>query len=99
MDLSLPFDNEIHILNASSARHCEWDEWVNGECSKTCGTGTRTNTRVKLVEEANGGNCTGQSFKTKECRTKPCPGSKQSQSHWDYFIFLLKAQILCYFLP
>ena len=60
---------------SSLAIHCEWDEWVHGECSKTCGTGTRTNTRVKLVEEANGGSCTGQISEIEECSTNPCPGT------------------------
>ena len=45
-----------------------------GTCSKTCGTGTRTNTRIKLVEEANGGTCSGQPTEIEECNTQPCPG-------------------------
>lgn len=51
-----------------------WDEWTIGECSKTCGTGTRVDTRSKLVEEANGGTCTGQHNETKECKETECPG-------------------------
>ena len=40
------------ILNIFSlAIHCVWDNWVIGTCSAECGPGTRTNTRVKLVEE------------------------------------------------
>jgi len=53
--------------------HCEWDEWVLGECSKTCGTGTRRNTRVKLVEESHGGTCDGQEAEIDQCNTDPCP--------------------------
>merc|ERR1719322_972054 len=53
--------------------HCEWDEWVIGECSRSCGTGTRTNNRTKLVEEANGGTCSGQPSEIVECNTQPCP--------------------------
>ena len=45
-----------------------------GECSRSCGTGTRTNNRTKLVEEANGGTCSGQPSEIVECNTQPCPG-------------------------
>ena len=56
------------------AIHCVWDKWVEGNCSTECGTGTKTNTRVKLVEESNGGTCTGNSEETLECKEKECPG-------------------------
>ena len=58
--------------------HCEWDEWVIGACSAECGVGTRTNTRVKLVEELNGGTCTGQPEEIEECMDVECPGEKFS---------------------
>ena len=57
-----------------TAIHCEWSEWVLGECSAACGTGTRTNNRTKRVDEANGGSCSGKPTETKECMTKECPG-------------------------
>ena len=57
------------------AIHCEWDGWVLGECSAECGTGTRVNTRIKLIEEANGGTCTGEPTETEECKIKECPGN------------------------
>ena len=44
-----------------------------GECSTTCGAGTRTNTRVKLVEEANGGTCDGEPTEIEECQAGECP--------------------------
>ena len=44
-----------------------------GECSAECGVGTRTNTRVKLVEEANGGTCDGQPTEIEECQAGECP--------------------------
>jgi len=53
--------------------HCEWEEWVIGDCSAECGTGTRIDTRVKLIEEANGGTCSDQFEKTEECKIKECP--------------------------
>ena len=31
---------------------CEWNDWQIGECSKTCGGGSRTNSRTKEIEEA-----------------------------------------------
>ena len=61
----------------SIAVHCVWDEWVFGECSKTCGTGTRENTRVKLVEEDHGGTCDGQESEIGDCNTEPCPSIEQ----------------------
>lgn len=57
------------------AVHCEWDDWVEGSCSAECGTGTRTNTRVKLVEEKNGGTCTGQPTEVLQCQDKECPST------------------------
>ena len=57
-----------------SAVHCEWDDWVNGECTEACGTGIRNNTRAKLIEEEHGGTCFGQSSEIEECNTQPCAG-------------------------
>ena len=54
---------------------CEWDDWVEGDCSATCGTGQQTNTRVKLTEEANGGTCTGKSTNVTSCLVVECPGT------------------------
>ena len=68
--LSLYFSNPLEIL----AIHCVWSDWVIGECSRTCGTGTRTDTREKLIEEANGGTCSGQSTEIKACKIQECPG-------------------------
>ena len=61
------------IIIRISAIHCEWDEWVLGECSAECGVGTKTNTRVKLVEEKNGGTCDGHPTEIVECKDKECP--------------------------
>ena len=58
----------------NKAIHCEWDEWIVGECTRSCGTGTRINNRTKLVEEAHGGTCNGQPQEIVECNTQPCPG-------------------------
>ena len=56
------------------AIHCTWDNWKIGACSAACGPGTRINTRVKLVEESNGGTCTGENKEILECKEKECPG-------------------------
>ena len=56
------------------AVHCVWDEWILGECSTTCGVGTRINTRVKDVTEANGGTCDGHPYEIEECKIRECPG-------------------------
>ena len=53
---------------------CEWNDWTLGECSQTCGNGTRTDTRTKAIVEANGGNCTGESTKIEKCNLQQCPG-------------------------
>lgn len=53
--------------------HCEWEDWELGECSEDCGPGTQTNTRTKLVEEANGGTCDGKPTEIVECMLIECP--------------------------
>ena len=53
---------------------CEWGDWVEGDCSATCGTGVQNNTRTKLVEEAHGGNCTGGYTNVTSCLVVECPG-------------------------
>ena len=53
---------------------CEWGDWVEGDCSATCGTGQQTNTRTKLVEEAHGGKCTGGFTNVTSCLVAECPG-------------------------
>ena len=56
--------------------NCEWDDWQIGECSKTCGGGSRTNSREKKVEEVNGGKeCAGSSTFTESCNIQECSGS------------------------
>ena len=70
--LYIVFEPETFI---NLAIHCEWNDWVLGDCSKECGTGTRINTRTKSVEEINGGTCTGQATEEEECLIVECPGS------------------------
>ena len=72
-----------YFASMQIAIHCKWDDWVNGTCSVTCGVGTREDTRVKLVEEANGGTCTGKPTEIVQCNEKEClvDGKYCSSSH------------------
>ena len=62
------------------AVNCVWGDWVIGTCSAECGAGTRTNTRVKIVPESNGGTCCGVNQETVECQEKECPGRYYSRN-------------------
>ena len=54
---------------------CQWDEWIIGDCSQTCGNSTKTLTRQFKVASANGGNaCDGLSYATEPCFQRDCPG-------------------------
>ena len=53
---------------------CEWSDWQDGECSKSCEGGNRTSTRFKIVEEMYNGTCEGHSTYTEECNMQECPG-------------------------
>ena len=66
------------------AVHCEWSDWVEGECSDSCGTGTRIKTRTKLVTEAHGGTCTGNTTEIEECYSNPCPSKKLKYHIYTY---------------
>ena len=52
---------------------CVWGGWDIPACSATCGGGTRTLTRTKLISEQLEGSCDGESTKTEDCSTNPCP--------------------------
>ena len=53
---------------------CEWDEWEVGECSKSCGGGTRTNSRKRIVGGYGGKDCSGSSIVLENCNVQECPG-------------------------
>ena len=54
--------------------NCEWSEWSIGECSLSCGGGTRIDTRDKVVEEDHGGSCDPMGNQREEpCNTEDCP--------------------------
>ena len=73
--VKLPFLNH---QNSVLAVHCVWDEWIEGPCSTTCGAGTRTNSRSKVVVQSNGGTCTGSSTEVVMCEDQPCPSMYRS---------------------
>ena len=54
--------------------NCVWSDWKIGDCSVSCGLGTRTETRKKTVIEQNGGECIGEASVTSECHDEICPG-------------------------
>ena len=57
--------------------NCEWDKWQLGECSRECGGGVRTNTRLKKINAAFGGNeCSGLPTIKENCNIQECPGGK-----------------------
>ena len=65
----------IHNLNHDIV-HCEWNEWVTGECDKSCGGGTRTKTRTeKISAKHEGEQCPGPtSLPNISCNVQECPG-------------------------
>jgi hypothetical protein len=56
-------------------RDCQWAplaEWT--PCSKSCGSGTQTRSRIKLQTALNGGKeCAGLATFERACNTQPCP--------------------------
>ena len=58
-----------------AAVDCTWNDWIVGECTDSCGGGTRTNTRTTNTSAAHGGNdCAGNSSITEKCNTQNCTG-------------------------
>ena len=55
--------------------NCIWGDWQLGQCSVSCGGGSRTDERIKTVAETNGGVCTGDSHRTESCNPGGCPGN------------------------
>ena len=64
----------FHNLTRFLAVNCKWSDWQVGECSVSCGGGTRTKSRSKSVEEENGGVCVGGATAQEVCNDKGCPG-------------------------
>ena len=62
----------LHIVN------CAWDDWSSwSSCSITCGTGTKSRSRVIKTHEENGGTaCTGDSSEISQLSCGTCPAGK-----------------------
>ena len=75
--------------------NCEWNAWETTTCSESCGRGTWTKTRTKMINnEGNGGTCKGISTMEEPCNTNKCPGKLpslnfHSKFHHMYIIFLV----------
>ena len=62
--------------------NCQWGDWIIGDCSQTCGEGTRTNTRApKLVAEHGGEECNGPSSIAESCQLQNCTGTNARLIH------------------
>ena len=62
-------------FKTSNVVHCEWNDWMLGECSLTCGGGMLTKTRKEKVTALHGGEeCPGPSTIEESCNVQECPG-------------------------
>ena len=76
--------------------NCTWSSWGNySACPVTCGGGTQTRTRTKLVVEKNGGICSGLSYQERQCNTEPCPGILHTKSLYISYVLSNWSKILC----
>ena len=50
-----------------------------GDCSTTCGDGTRRKTRSKTVTEQHNGRCEGSPSMNEDCNERPCPSMLKNQ--------------------
>ena len=72
MTIDIP---NFFIFPIHNVVHCEWDDWVKGECSKSCGGGLLTQTRhVKNEAEHGGKECPGVDTLEVSCNVDECPG-------------------------
>ena len=77
---------EFHIPSNFFSVDCVWSGWSdNGACSKTCGGGTKSQIRSKIIVEKNSGSCIGSSKRYGiSCNTNYCPGrsSQRLLNRW-----------------
>ena len=74
-----------NILSIIVPIDCQWSPWTLGSCSKTCGVGTRTNTRAKVMTEQNGGTCSGSATMTEPCNNGDCRTKFRLGIHYNIF--------------
>ena len=68
-------ETSIYFILFKPTVDCEWGNWQIGECSQTCGGGSRINNRKIIIASAHGGKeCSGPTTVTEQCNTKECPG-------------------------
>ncbi|CAJ1370240.1 unnamed protein product [Effrenium voratum] len=55
--------------------HCKWSDWEQwSPCPASCNGGTRSKSRTRVTEAANGGKaCEGNRTEVAKCNTDPCP--------------------------
>ena len=70
---------KLHTFLSNQEIHCDWSDYEVTSCSQTCGDGTLTKTRTKLIEENEYGFCdmegevgTVQTFQ-ETCNVMTCP--------------------------
>ena len=71
--------NHINRLELNSVLFkvdCVWSDWKVGDCSVSCGPGTKRDVRTKLITEKYGGSCIGKPVIISECHDKICPGER-----------------------
>ena len=66
--------------------NCEMNNWgAWGDCSKTCGGGTKTRSRTVKVQARNGGNSCPTTSESTSCNTQACPvDCEGSWGEWKY---------------
>ena len=75
--VSLPCRSLFFLVIINFAVHCVWNDWTIGECSVTCGEGTRTNIRTHNETSQFGGDeCDGSTLAIENCKDQECPGKK-----------------------
>ena len=74
----------LHISTNYVTVHCEWNEWHNGECSKSCGEGSRNKFRtIKVKDQHGGAECLDKDrvFEGESCNEEECPGNEKDTSN------------------
>ena len=76
--------------------HCQWGNWNVGDCSKSCGGGTRTRTRTpKVLPEHGGDQCDGPDSIDESCNIQGCQGTKSIRIRLRNYRVLYKIVYLC----
>lgn len=76
----------------------EWSLWTSwSDCSKQCGTGEKTRTRLcDLPPPANGGaDCAGSSTETAACNTQTCPTGVHYMNNKTLHRLWIFSQVIC----